>query len=228
MSKNFNQSASATSSGFDLLAPWYDLLLKLPPGNSIKKSQYHFIDQLPYCEKVLIIGEGTGSFLKEILLRKKAGKVWVVDSSPMMARVAKKKLHDLPESEKAKVSFITSSFQEFFLDQKFDLIVTNFFLDLFTEQSVRTMGWKIRGILGSNGIWYFTDFHSQYSDLKYGWLKKKYISFLYFFFRKVTGIEGRRLPDFAKIFKELEMQEIDSKLFAKKLIKTILMKPKHM
>lgn len=215
-----------SSKGFDLLAPWYDLLLTIPPGKHIKGSQYFFIDQLPFCEKVLIIGEGTGSFLKEILLKKKTKRIWVVENSKAMVRAAEKKIKRLPESEKAKVRFITTPFQEFHTEEKFDLIVTNFFLDLFAEPTVRSMGVKIREMLRPQGSWYFTDFVPLVSSDEYGWFKKTYIQILYCFFSVVTGIEGKQLPDFEKIFMELKMEETASKFFAKKLIKTILMKPK--
>src|SRR6478752_4223935 len=95
-----------TRKGFDRLAPFYDLMLKVSSGNSILKSQTILLESLPPLNKVLILGGGTGSFLIELLEQKNISAIVYVDRSEKMILETKKKIENKSPQSYSKIQFV--------------------------------------------------------------------------------------------------------------------------
>lgn len=179
--------------GFNRLAAIYDYLLLIPPGRGFIKSQEALIPRLPQKKSCLIIGGGTGTFLKSLIISGKVKHVVYLDISEKMLSQAAAKIKDL--NEECRVDFRRGSFDEITKDEKFDLIVTNFFLDLFSLTELKAWIRFIADRLSDEGLFYFTDLQISKGNTLKTFMKNIYIKVLYFFFINTTAISGKTLID---------------------------------
>ncbi|NJM24788.1 MAG: hypothetical protein HC859_03975 [Bacteroidia bacterium] len=70
--------------GFDILAPHYDWMAALVYGSSIRKAQLCFAGHIPDGASVLILGGGTGWYLRALMKRRPTCKVHYVEASKKM------------------------------------------------------------------------------------------------------------------------------------------------
>jgi hypothetical protein len=71
----------------------------------------------------------------------------------------------------------------------FDVVITNFFLDLFPEEKLKSVIFKINKSLRNNGSWFVSDF-KQHGK----WWQNVLLFIMYRFFRVVCHIEANKLP----------------------------------
>lgn len=76
---------------------------------------------------------------------------------------------------------------------KFDAVITNFYLDLFTDIAICKAVRKIRQSLKPNAFWIATDFTS---GIK--WWQRVLLKVMYYFFRIVSKIKSSELPDWQR------------------------------
>ena len=163
--------AEANINNFNKIARFYDMLAGLVFGSSIKKSQLHFFDQIPPNAKWLIVGGGTGWYLLEVLKRTSPREVVYIDASSAMINLTQKRLS--AQTYKAKIRLIHSDIRNFHSDNDFDVIVTNFFLDVFKEEELGSVIKKLHSCISGGGIWMLTDFNLQHSSLHKSWQVRK-------------------------------------------------------
>lgn len=174
--------------GFDYLAPIYDPLVNFIFGHSIKRATVFYFEQIKDGDKVLILGGGTGWILEE--LNGKNISVKYVDSSKRMLEKAKKK----------KVAFDAEFFSEIkeAIDgEQFDIIITPFFLDLFTTHEARNLVNILAVHLNINGKWLNIDFIETSV-----WRNKILLWIMYRFFNLTCNIQATELPDYEKVFRD--------------------------
>ncbi|MBO9700742.1 MAG: class I SAM-dependent methyltransferase [Sporocytophaga sp.] len=179
--------------GFNRLAAIYDYLLLIPPGRGFIKSQNELIPLLPQKKSCLIIGGGTGTFLRSLIISGKVTRIVYLDISEKMLSQASNKIKDL--NQKCNVEFRRGSLDRITEDEKFDLIVTNFFLDLFSPDEVKAWIRLIHNKLSEEGLFYFTDLQISRGKTFKTFMNNIYIKMLYFFFRNTTAISGKTLID---------------------------------
>src|SRR6478736_3343856 len=194
--------------GFDLLAPIYDRLVRLVFGKSMFNAQTYFLDRVKPGDHVLILGGGTGWLLFELLQKQPSCKVWYVESSSRMIELAKEKTHNHPN-----VKFIAGT-DESIPSKHFDIVIMNFFLDLFTEGRVTRIIMRIKASMKPDGMWIITDFNNGNK-----WWQRVLLAIMIFFFRLICAIEAKRLPDFKSLFAEQHLAEISGCSFFKGFIK---------
>ena len=177
--------------GFDKLAPYYDQLSGVFFGDQILKSQTHFFSAIEGRAKVLVVGGGAGAFLP-FLVSKPQVRVDYVDKSAEMIRQAKKKLKD-----PANVNFMQVDFFQFKTENRYDLILMPFFLDMFLQPAIE----KTAAIAGElslpAGKLIVTDFLRQ--ENFWNW-KSLTVKLMYLFFRFTCRIEAGKLPDWKVAF----------------------------
>ena len=83
-----------------------------------------------------------------------------------------------------------------------------FFLDMFSEVTLRKLLPEVAASAGSTTLWLITDFTDQGK-----WWQKILLSLMYLFFRRVCNIEAGKLPNWSMVFDELNFKEIESKSF---------------
>jgi len=203
---------------FSSLSSIYDVLGLLMFQGSLHSSQVYFFDKMPKIKKALILGGGTGKFLVDLLNSVLVEKVIYVDISPGMIAKAKDKVRKLKLEN--KVEFICGGFESIPVGQ-YDLICTHYFLDCFEEEHIVEMLQVLKKSLSENGVWHFTDF---YLDSGSSFLRKKFVAFLYFFFRTSCGLKVDKLANFKKVFKNTGFKRIEEKYFRRRLLRTALYK----
>ena len=178
--------------GFDFLSRFYDLLLFISSGKTIVNSQVSLIKKLPQCSKALLIGEGTGNFLKELAASGRAQRIVYLDISSGMCQQAQNKLKTI--NHQAEVEFRIGSFECLLEDEVFDLISTNYFLDVFTSDQLDVYIPLLASHLKEGGVWYCTDFYSPPKLRLKDHLFKPILAALYLFFRLICRLPAHKLP----------------------------------
>jgi ubiquinone/menaquinone biosynthesis C-methylase UbiE len=185
------RSADAKSfSSFDSIAPLYRALEILAFGNALHFARVAFVDKIGSASRALIAGEGNGRFLEALLRRHPTIRIDCVDASARMLQLAKARVHDNP-----RVRFLHEDLKVWSPDENsYDLIVTHFFLDCFTEQEVRLIVAKLAQAATSGAIWLLSDF-----AIPLGGVAKlhalAWLGAMYRFFRLTTRIGGAELID---------------------------------
>jgi tRNA (cmo5U34)-methyltransferase len=215
---------------FDAIAPIYDFLAAVVFGRSIKNSQLHFLHMIPANSQILIIGGGTGWLLPILLKMHTDVKITFIELSQKMISKAKKKLNPVQEKSvkfiHGDVSFILKNYNQHKSDEyspgekKYDVIITNFFLDVFNDNNLPEIFFKIKNTLRSDGLWFFTDFY--YAPKKnnfFSW-QKFLILFMYYFFKKVCHLEGSKLVNFDQYFATYNLISIKEAYYFHNMIKS--------
>lgn len=200
---------NSISKGFDRLVPFYDLLVWVVYGSHIRKAQAYFLNRIPDHSKILILGGGTGWILKALLSDKNSCEVWYVESSSAMILKARKR-----DTGKNIIHFITGTEADIPEQIKFDVVITNFFLDMFSDTSNEEIARLVISILSPRSQWHVTDFVSTTV-----WWQKLLLKVMYTFFRFTCGIEARELPSWDAIIQQ-HMKINATEFFFGKFIKS--------
>jgi len=176
---------------FDKIAWLYDPLARLVFGDRLMRAQIAFLHQIKVGSRVLILGGGTGAIVSELLARQPDCHIAFVDASQAMLKRARKRL-----SQASSVEYIHGTEASIPVGQPFDIVITPFYLDMFTEEQLPAVIQQIMKHLSPSSLWLIADFCSKDTT----WKRMK-LSAMYAFFRFTTGIAARMLPDWNLAFK---------------------------
>lgn len=180
MPANYNNSA------------WfYDGLSRLVYGRALVKAQVYLLHFIPEKANVLIVGGGTGWILDELSRVHPSGlKVTYVEvASNMMARSKKR------NTGNNQVIFIDAAIENASLQADFDVVITPFLFDSFTESTLDKVFGHIHAALKPKGLWLYADFR-----LTEKWWQQFLLKLMLKFFKLICNIEADRLPDIEKRF----------------------------
>ena len=178
---------------FDNLAPWYHFLETISFGNQLQQCRISQLAELNEVKNVLILGDGNGRFLESLLKSNNNSKIESIDISRNMIELANARITSLPNT--SKVIFIHSDvFDWDFPKCKYDLVVTNFFLDCFTYSELTNLIEKVSVSLKPEGKLIYGDFNIPNSFFKKT-LATLLLFGMYVFFRIFTRISANSLHD---------------------------------
>ncbi|MEP2669994.1 MAG: methyltransferase domain-containing protein [Cyclobacteriaceae bacterium] len=175
---------------FDRVVPFYDALANFVFGRSLKQSRECNLEEVAQHADVLVLGGGTGKWLNKLLDGNKDCRVWYVEASGKMMNEARKNLKG-----KDQVVFIHGT-QETVYIQKFDVVITHFFVDMFTDMELRVLADKISGDLKDGGKWIVADF---VNEKIWHWI---FLKGMYLFFNIMGVLDLGFLSDWEQIIKE--------------------------
>jgi SAM-dependent methyltransferase len=179
------------SANYDNSASFYDGLSRLVFGNALVNAQVYLLPYVPANANVLIIGGGTGWILDEITKVRPTGlKITYVEISAKMIALSRKR--NLGAN---KVEFINKAVEDAELPADFDVVITPFLFDNFTEDNLPAVFHHISQRLKAGGLWLYTDFQLTGKWWQYAMLKS-----MLMFFKVICGVESWHLPDVAKQF----------------------------
>lgn len=210
-----------SKNNFNRIAPIYDLLSTIIFRNSIKSSQLHFLNFIKPNSSILIIGGGTGWYLEKLLSNCSCKTIVYLDSSIEMINLSKKKISNSVHN--CEVTFINSTIEELNLDEQFDVIVTNFFLDLFDDKSLCQIIHKTAKLIKDDGIWLFCDFIKNKKSYHRIW-QNILIAITFMFFKISSNVQNNKLRDYEKFFMEANLSKLSSHLFYKGMIESCIYK----
>ena len=200
---------------YNNLAPFYDFLSRLVFGDAIIQSQRFLVEAIPANSTVLIVGGGTGFILEEIgLLHKGDLRITYVEASEKMIEISKKRNIGCNP-----LIFIHLPIQETSFKKKFNVVITPFLLDNFSNHSAKIVFNIIHDALQPNGLWLFADFNE--SRIIPLW-QRFLLKCMYYFFRVFCRIEARELPDTKSLFDACKYKIVSSRFFFRSFICSVI------
>jgi len=179
---------------FDTLAPYYRIMEWVTAAGVLQRCRTAFLAETANCRRALLLGEGPGRFLVELLRANPRVVVTCVERSPRMIEEAQR---GLKESDLDRVHFVPADALTWQPPQnKFDLVVTNFFLDCFRRDELKGLVAKIAASATTDARWLLADFREPETGWR-RWRGRAALALMYGFFRVATGLSASRLtpPD---------------------------------
>jgi tRNA (cmo5U34)-methyltransferase len=186
---SFQSESPDAYSQFDLIAPFYPALEQCIFGSKLDKARQTFFETVLQADRILLVGEGNGRFLKSLLSQKQSGGVVVIEKSAAMIRLAQRRVGELGNL-RCDLKFIQSDLRDCPPVDKFDCVVTHFFIDVFNPPAQRSVIRKIRELSTPNGTWINVDFLPART-----WRGSMLMWAQYTFFRVISRIEAKRCFD---------------------------------
>src|SRR5258707_4902020 len=199
------------SNDFNKIAFLYDRIARLVYSKRIIDSQKYFLNKIPMDSNILILGGGTGWILTEIFKIKNEVNICYIEASERMIAMAKEKFEN-----DNRVQFIHGTENDIPSRKYFDVVVTNFYLDLFPDDSLKIALETIKKSTTEKTQWIITDFVNN------EWWQSMMLKLMYFFFRVTCIIAAQKLPDCRKGLQNVGGNEIDSKNYYGNFIQTSL------
>ena len=182
-------------SNFDGVARWYLWLEYSTFGSALEQCRFTLLPELVNAQRVLILGEGDGRFLQKFLAGNEHAQIDVVDASPAMLKLARSRVSG---EQLDRVRFHQSDVRSWsFPKAEYDTIVTCFFLDCFTQDTLVELLPRIAKSAKPGAQWLLAEF-ADASTLR----TRIWLSALYAFFRVTTNLEASRLAPLSELLSE--------------------------
>ena len=180
---------------FDLLAPWYRTLEWITFGDDLQRCRVACLREIDAPRCALIVGEGNGRFLCELLRIAPAVEIDCIDASQRMLQLARKRVEDQLPGHAKRVRFLHQDITSWAApERRYDLLVTHFVLDCFPEPVLAGIVKKLARSAMNDANWLLADFcvpPDRMARLRaHSWLAA-----MYFFFRITARIEASELID---------------------------------
>lgn len=181
---------------FELIAPHYHWMERIFAGRLMQHARTTFLEQARNCRRALLVGEGPGRFLAELLRHNPGVRIVCVEYSAGMIRQARRRLAR-ERLDLARVEFKQMDALDWTPPaEKFDLIATHFFLDCFPAGRLQQLVPLLAAGAAPDAVWLLTDFRLP----EHGWRRARaafLLASLYAFFRAATALAADRLtpPD---------------------------------
>lgn len=183
-----------TRTSFDSLAAPYQALEVLTFGPLLHRCRTAHLARVSHCRRALILGDGDGRFLADLLRANPDVCADSVDISPGMLAAAQRRVRAIPGAlERAR--FVRADVRSDPLpDSGYDLVVTNFVLDCFRPAELAAVVSRVAAACAPNTTWLDGDFRLPPS----GWERiaaRAALAGMYAFFRLATRMPNGRLTD---------------------------------
>jgi hypothetical protein len=192
----------------ELLAPFYQTLEYLSFGRQLERSRFAFLGEVSGARRAIICGGGDGRFLARLLRVNARVQIDFVERSAQMLAIAERRVAAMGPAARKRVRFQYADLREFQPSQLpahhapenyppgYDLIVTNFFLDCFSEIDLALVVSRLAAWGAPGARWLLSEFREPPGVLGRIWTRAV-IRGLYAAFRVTTGLRVVRLPDYA-------------------------------
>jgi ubiquinone/menaquinone biosynthesis C-methylase UbiE len=157
----------------------------------LERARFCFLESLRDCRSVLVLGEGDGRCLEQLVRAAPDAHLDCLDLSPAMLARAETRL---PAEARARVTFRQADLLTTALpDKNYDAVVTLFFLDCFTSEQTADIVHRIAASLRPGARWLWADFVLPPRGLAR--LRARiWLAVLYAFFHWQTTLSARVLP----------------------------------
>lgn len=192
---------------FDRIAGLYRLLEYISMGRLLEKTRFTFVDSVHHARKALVLGDGDGRFTSKLLQENDAVQVTAVDISSEMLRLMKERCSWAGSRLKTVKDDALPFCREDL--QRYDLVVTHFFLDCLPQNDVEELAALIARRSEPGAVWVLSEFAIPRNAMRLP--ARMLVRGLYAAFRVMTGLRTSRLPDHIRAlesagFLRVEMQ----------------------
>ncbi|HTB79954.1 MAG TPA: methyltransferase domain-containing protein [Opitutaceae bacterium] len=202
---------------FDRLAGVYRALEYLAFGRDLERARFCFLEKLHACRHVLVLGEGDGRCLAQLIRAAPAAHIDCLDLSPaMLARSAAR----LPPEARERVTFRCADLLAAELPlARYDAVVTLFFLDCFTAEQAADIVRRVTASLQPGACWLWADFSLPPRGVA-RLRARAWVALLYAFFRWQTGLPARTLPPAEELILAAGFTRKDKREFQRELVRS--------
>jgi trans-aconitate methyltransferase len=180
----------STEPNFDRVACIYRWAEYVSLGPLLQRTRTRLLDQLNDPRHALILGDGDGRFLEQLLRRYPHCTALAVDTSAAMLS----RLRVRCAFATTRLTTLRRSALEIPAPPDTDLIVAHFLLDCFTQPEVDALTARLTSQLAPGALWLVSDFALPSHPILRPFARL-YIASLYGAFRLLTGLRVRHLPD---------------------------------
>jgi ubiquinone/menaquinone biosynthesis C-methylase UbiE len=188
---------------FDAIAPHYRGLETVTAGPLLQRCRTAFLHELPGARHILLLGEGRGRFLLELMRVHPETRITCLDSSTRMLQLSRSAVRKQGLSDD-RVTFLQANVlagagdpgARGWQDCEYDAVASHFFLDCFQPHQLHEVIGRVAGCVTPGARWLISDFCVPES----GWRRVRarfILAGLYTFFRIATRLPAQRLtpPD---------------------------------
>ncbi len=206
---------------FDRIAPIYRWGEYLSLGPLLQRTRTLLLNQLGNPRHALVLGDGDGRFLEQLLLLYPQCTAVAADiSAAMLDKLQRRCLHSVPNAA-TRLTALQRSALEIDPPPSTNLIVTHFLLDCFSQQDVDALTTRIASQLAPGALWLVSDFALPTSRILRPFARL-YIASLYAAFRLLTGLRVHQLPDPQSALQHNGMRRIERRALLGGLLYTEL------
>jgi SAM-dependent methyltransferase len=180
---------------FDLIARPYRWLEYVTLGSALEHCRLHYLPSLLKRDRALVLGDGDGRFLAQLLAENPHLRADAIDTSAAMLRLLRQRCEALATNASTRLNTHQASALTCPLDGPYDLIVTHFFLDCLTQPDLENLVNRIAPSLVPKALWLVSDFQIPSGPMRLP--AKILVRTLYLAFRILTGLRTTQLPDHA-------------------------------
>jgi ubiquinone/menaquinone biosynthesis C-methylase UbiE len=197
---------------FDRLAAHYHWMEKLFAGGLMQRCRTTFLAHAKDRRHALLIGEGTGKFLVELLRVNPRIQITCVEQCAGMIQQARQRLA-WEQLDVSRVSFQQMDALHWTSPPgKFDLVVTNFFLDCFRFEQLQKLIPQLAESATDDAIWLLADFRVPEAGWR-RWRAGAILASLYLFFKLMTSLSASWLTPPDKFLANAGFKLSDRRLF---------------
>jgi len=178
---------------FDHIARPYRWLEYLTLGRALEHCRLHYLPSLLKRKRALVLGDGDGRFLAQLLAQNPRLHADAIDISATMLQLLRERSEALAPNASARLTTHQANALNCPLDPPYDLIVTHFFLDCLTQPDLETLINRITPTLCPQALWLVSDFEIPTGPMRFP--SKILVRALYLAFRILTGLRTTQLPD---------------------------------
>lgn len=178
---------------FDRVAPFYPAIEFVVFGHALSRARNGALRNITPRSRILLLGEGNGRFLVELLSRYPHALVTCVEPSEGMRKSQRERL--LRQFGEIPANLTTEPCR--IEDWKepvtgFDVVVAHFFLDLFVESELEGVVARINQVAGPGARICIAEFSE---ESRFSSLSRVLIRTMYLFFSIVSHLKTERIPE---------------------------------
>lgn len=179
----------------DAIAPYYAAMEFAVFGRALERCRFHFLPELADARRALVLGDGDGRFLRELLRASPALEADYVDRSAKMLGLAR---HAAGE-ERARY-WQADLLRDAVPAGGHDLVAAHFFFDCFDAAALSTVVQRVRDASPSSR-WLVSEFAIPEGRFLSG-PSRALIAAMYSFFGLTTGLRTRSLTDHRPVLEQ--------------------------
>jgi SAM-dependent methyltransferase len=184
-----------TQPNFDHIARPYRWLEYLTLGRALEHCRLHYLPSLLQRKRALVLGDGDGRFLAQLLAQNPRLHADAIDTSAIMLQLLRQRCEAVAANASTRLNTHQANALTCPLDPPYDLIVTHFFLDCLAQPDLETLINRIAPTLSPGALWLVSDFQIPSGPMRLP--AKLLVRTLYLAFRILTGLRTTQLPDHA-------------------------------
>jgi SAM-dependent methyltransferase len=180
---------------FNLLARPYRWLEYATFGRALECCRFHFLPELTSARRALVLGDGDGRFLAQLLESNPQLEADAVDISSAMLRLLEKRIGT---EASRRVTLHQADARSFVPPRtNYDLVAAHFFFDCLFQPELNMLVARIAPYLAPEACWVVSEFGPSRR-----WIHQGIVSGLYLAFGVLSGLRVRSLPDHHSAFED--------------------------